>query len=509
MDKKKGMLNVGVSVGFKVLLLIGSVLVRRFLIKYLGTEINGLNSLYVSIMGFLAVAELGIGSAIVFCMYKPIVDCDNEKVIALYRLIEKLYRIIGAFILVAGFVVMFFLPLLAKGYSVPVREMHVTFMVMVVSVVITYMFSAKVSLLEAYKNNYVATTFYSVAMLFQYALQIAAVLIFKTFMAYLACRILAAAVQWLLLEIHTRKHYSGIVTGKAKVDKETSRTVVRNVKAMFMHKIGSVLVNTADSVIISAFIGVVALGGYTNYVTIMTSMIQLLILFFTPLTAVIGHLFAKEDQAETVKYFNFFHMFNFVLGVLFFLGYYAVITDLVTILFGEGLELARTLVFIITYNYFIQFMRNAVLLFRDATGTFYYDRWKSFIEGVVNVILSILFVMIFPEDYKIVGVLVATIITDLAICHVIEPYVLFRHGLKKSLRSYYVKNYVLILIFGALLFCLDKIMVKLDGRLLQLLANAGIAILAAAAVTSLALLIDRDFRTYTKKLLKRRRKSSI
>jgi len=83
MDKKKGMLNVGVSVGFKVLLLIGSVLVRRFLIKYLGTEINGLNSLYVSIMGFLAVAELGIGSAIVFCMYKPIVDGDNEKVIAL------------------------------------------------------------------------------------------------------------------------------------------------------------------------------------------------------------------------------------------------------------------------------------------------------------------------------------------------------------------------------------------------------------------------------------------
>jgi len=201
-------------------------------------------------------------------------------------------------------------------------------------------------------------------------------------------------------------------------------------------------------------------------------------------------------------------MFNFVLGVLFFLGYYAVITDLVTILFGEGLELAKTLVFIITYNYFIQFMRNAVVLFRDATGTFYYDRWKSFIEGVVNVILSILFVMIFPEDYKIVGVLVATIITDLAICHVIEPYVLFRHGLKKNLRSYYIKNYVLILIFGALLFGLDKILVDLDGRLLQLLANAGIAILAAAAVTALALLCDRDFRTYTKKMLRRKRKSS-
>lgn len=505
MDKKRGLLNVSVSVGFKVLLLIGSILVRRFLIKYLGNEINGLNSLYISIIGFLAVAELGIGSAIVFCMYKPIVEGNTEKVIALYRLIEKLYRLIGAFILVAGAVVMFFLPALAKGYSVPKGEMYLTFMLMVVSVVITYLFSAKVSLLEAYKNNYIATTFYSVAMLLQYALQIAAVIIFKTFVAYLTCRIIAVLVQWLLLEIHTRRNHREIVTGHAKTDSETNREVAKNVKAMFMHKIGSVLVNTADSVIISAFIGVVTLGGYTNYVTIMTSMVQLLILFFTPLTAVIGHLFAKEDQAETVKYFNFFHMFNFVLGVLFFLGYYAVITNLVTLFFGEGLELASSLVFIITYNYFIQFMRNAVVLFRDATGTFYYDRWKSFAEGIVNVILSILFVMIFPEDYRIIGVLVATIITDLCICHVVEPFVLFRHGLKKRLSSYYIKNYALILIFGLLLFALDKIMVELNGRIAELLANAGIAIGIAAIVTVVSLLVDKDFRTYTKKLISRKR----
>lgn len=504
MDKKKGLLNVGVSVGFKILLLIGSVLVRRFLIQYLGTEVNGLNSLYISIIGFLAVAELGIGSAIVFCMYKPIVEKDTQKVIALYRLIEKLYRIVGAFILIAGFAVMFFLPSLAKGYSVPVREMYGSFMIMVVSVVITYMFSAKVSLLEAYKNNYIATALYSVAMLFQYALQIAAVIIFHTFYAYLICRVIAMIVEWILLEVHTRKHYPEIVTGRAKVDKETAGIVARNVRAMFMHKIGSVLVNTADSVIISAFIGVVVLGGYTNYVTIMTSMIQLLVLFFTPLTSVVGHLYAKEDQKETVRYFNFFHMFNFALGTLFFLGYYAVITDLVAILFGEGLELARSVVFIITYNYFIQFMRNAVVLFRDATGTFYYDRWKSFIEGLVNVILSIAFVMIFPDDYRIVGVLVATIITDLAICHVIEPLMLFRHGIKKPLKTYFIKNYLLILIFGLLLFGMDKIMVNPDVRLVKLLANAGISVGISVIVISIALVADKDFRLYFLKLFRKR-----
>ena len=99
MDKKKGILNVAISIFFRVFILIGALLVRRFLIKYIGNEVNGLNSLYTSILGFLAVAELGVGSAITFCMYKPIVEGDTDKVSALYHLFTKLYLIIGAIIL--------------------------------------------------------------------------------------------------------------------------------------------------------------------------------------------------------------------------------------------------------------------------------------------------------------------------------------------------------------------------------------------------------------------------
>lgn len=95
MDKKRGTKNVIVSIAFKIVLLVGNLFVRRYLIRYIGNEINGLNSLYISILEFLAVAELGVGSAITFCMYKPIVDGDNNKVSALYGLFTKLYLIIG------------------------------------------------------------------------------------------------------------------------------------------------------------------------------------------------------------------------------------------------------------------------------------------------------------------------------------------------------------------------------------------------------------------------------
>ena len=504
MDKKKSLLNVGVSIGFKIILLIGSLLVRRFLIRYLGTEMNGLDSLYISIVGFLSVAELGIGSAIIFCMYKPIVDGDLEKTAALYHLIERLYRIIGAVVLGLGLCVMPFLKTLAKDYSSDSTQLYVTFGMILVSVVITYMFSAKLALLEAYKNNYVATTITSLARIVQDALQIAAIIIFRSFYAYMVCRIIASLVQWVLTDVLTGKTYSGIFQSEARVDRDTGRYVAKNVKAMFMHKLGIILVNTTDSIIISAFIGLTILGLYTNYATIMVAMSQLLLLFFTPLTAVIGHEFAKNNLDSLNSYFRFFHTFNFALGLIFYLGYYAVIDDIIVLFFGAGLELPKVISFIITYNYLIQFMRNTVVVFRDAAGTFYHDRWKSLVEGVLNIILSILFVLIFPEEYKVTGVIAATIITNLLVSHVVEPYMLFKHGIKRPVWGYYIRNYLQIAAFGVILFLMDKILVHLDNRLLDLLANGAIAVGIALACCILLFIFEKDFRRYTVKLIRRK-----
>ena len=152
MDKKKGLLNVIVSVAFKAILLVGAILVRRFLIKYIGNEVNGLNSLYTSIIGFLAVAELGVGSAITFCMYKPIVEGDNDKVSALYHLFTKMYLIIGAIIFVVGCALIPLLPYLAADYNDINQNLYLTFFLLLCSVVITYLFSSKTHLLMLIKT---------------------------------------------------------------------------------------------------------------------------------------------------------------------------------------------------------------------------------------------------------------------------------------------------------------------------------------------------------------------
>lgn len=496
MDKKKGIKNVSVSIAFKIMILFADIFVRRFLIRYIGNEINGLNSLYISILNFLAVAELGVGSAITFCMYKPIVEGDDNKVSALYGLFTKLYLIIGAIIAVGGCIALPLLPYLAKDYQNVDVNLYLTFGLMLISVVVTYLFSSKTSLINAYKNNYITTVISSLGRLLQCGLQIIVLIYTRSFVWYLACRIIAAGAQWLATEIIARFMHGGIIKNRQPVDADTKKEVTKNVRAMFMHKIGSALVNTADSIIISAFIGIVLLGKYSNYTTIMVAMTGVITLFFSPLSSVIGHMSVEEDSAGVMRYHKFFHTFNFVVATVFFLGYYAVIDNLVTICFGQGLKLPRSISFVITLNYFIQFMRQSTLLFRDATGTFYNDRWKPLFEGLVNIALSILFVKVFPEQYNIVGVIVATIITNIFICHIVEPHVLFKYAFKSNAKHYYIRNYIYVAAFSAALAVLHFCTVSLGNEWIDLVANGFIAIGIAIVPCVIAVVCNKNFKHY-------------
>ncbi len=500
MDKKRSIINVTVAIGFKIILLVLTVFARRFLIKYVGNDANGINSLYLSIVGFLSIAELGISTAINFCMYKPITQGDTKKVAALYNLYKKAYYVIGVIILVAGLIVTPIIPFLVKDYSANF-SLYLTFLIMLVSVVLTYLYSAKTSLINAYKNNYVTTTISGFGDCVRYVLQILILVCFKSFEWYLVCRIVSVLLQWILTEIYTHKNYKDIILTKERVDSETKQLVIKNTKAMFMHKVGGLLVNTADSIIISAFLGASVLGLYSNYTLIMTTMTGILSLVFSSLTSIIGHLCASSDIQEQKKHLQFMYLLNFMIGIIFFLGYYAVIDNVVALCFGQDLVVAKKISFIITVNYFIQFMRNAILLFRDATGTFYNDRFKPVLEGIVNIILSITFV----QSIGVVGVIVATIITNILICHVVEPFVLYKHVYHEKPVKYWLLNYSLITVFIGALVLLHFCMQNIPGQLTQLFINGFIAVGIALIICLLMLVCSSSSRKYMKKIFSKKK----
>ena len=494
MDKKKGAMNVIVSLASRMVHLAAALIVRRLLIRSLGNEMNGLNSLYTSIIGMLALAELGIGSAIIFSMYKPVVDGNKRQVAALYRLYKKLYRAVGLVIFAAGLIVTPFLPALISDYDRLNVNVHLTFLLCLVSVVLSYLYGAETSLIAAHKDNYITTSIVTAGSLVRYGLQAGAILIFRSFPLFLVCQIIETLLIWFLTRRVVKRRHGEITALRETVNEETRAEIIRNVKAMFMHRIGTVLVNTVDSVIISAFIGVVLLGKYSNYTMIAGVVSGTIALFFSPLTSVVGHLCAGGDRKKIKGWYDYFYCLNYILGVVFFLGYYAVIDYVIRLVFGAGLEVSRSIAFIITLNEFTKYMRKATLLFRDASGTFYYDRWKPIVEGIVNLILSLLFVNVFPEESRITGVIVATIITTLAICDIVDPYVVFKHVFRCPVKGFWIKNYVYTGLFVLSLIVMTWLGQPAEG-MAGLILNGIISAGISAAVLGMVAVFDKSFRT--------------
>lgn len=187
-------------------------------------------------------------------------------------------------------------------------------------------------------------------------------------------------------------------------------------------------------------------------------------------------------------------MLKLFLGVIFFLGYYAVIDYVVKMLFGSGLEVARSISFIITLNQFTTFMRRTALLFRDASGTFYYDRWKPIGEGMANLVLSLLFVQVFPEDLRIVGVIVATIITTLVICHLVDPYVVYKHAFKMPVKEYYIRNYSYIALFTLALILMTYLTRPTSSPITGIILNGFISIGLSLVTLGFVAIVDKTFR---------------
>lgn len=488
MDKKQSIINISVSIFFKIILLVLTLLTKRFLIQYVGNVANGILSLYTSIIGFLAIADLGIGTAITFSMYKPIVENDKPKISALYRMFIKFYTIVGCIILVLGFLITPVLPFIAKDYGN--INLYTTFLIMLSSIFVSYMYSAKTSVINAYKNNYITTTIHSIGLIIEGVLQIILLYFYRSFELFLICKLISELIQWGITAIYFNKHHKILKEYHDKLDANTKKEVSMKTKAMFMHKIGGLLVNTCDSLIISSAIGVVILGKYNNYTTIVVAMNGIIMLFFTPLTGIIGHLCAKEDRNLQRKYSNFFYGVNFVLGLVFYLGYYAVIDDVILICFGKNLELDKSISFVITLNYFIQFMRTSTLTFRDATGTFYNDRFKPLVEGVLNLVLSLILV----KYMGITGVIIATIITNVLICHLVEPYVLYKHGFEVRDNKFFIMNYSFIFIFFISLVCMHYSHIQFNNVWISFFANGSIAVAIAIIPILLMFFVNKDFR---------------
>lgn len=446
---KKSIRNIIFTiVGFAVTTLL-QLVNRKVFILFLSSEYLGLNGLFSNILSMLSLSEMGIGAAIVFALYKPIAEKDTEKVKSLMALYKKLYTIIGTFVLIAGALLTPFLQLLIKEMP-DIPYIHIYYLMFVIDSGLSYFYTYKRSLIICNQDNYISTTTTMLSSVGTKVVQLIILLLTHNYFLFLLVQILFTRLENVLISKIADKQYPFLKDKKyQKLSKYEIRTIRNNVFAMLAHKIGMVIVNATDNLIISKILGLAVLGVYSNYVLLTQTIESFVTKIFSSITASIGNLVAEQSKEEIEKNFNRILFLNYWIIAFCSICLICLIQPFIHLWLGPDYQLPMFTVIIIIVVFYFNGMRRTVLEFRNAAGLFWADRYKALVESFVNLVVSI------PLTYVlgVSGVKLGTLISLLGVAFWVEGRILYKYLFQKSVLQYLLMQVKYAVITGIQLFC--------------------------------------------------------
>lgn len=435
---------------------------RSVIIYTLGAEYIGLSSLFTSILSVLSLAELGIGSSLVFSMYKPIAEDDNESICALLNLYKTCYRVIGSIICIAGLCLLPFLQFLIKADCPSNINIYVLYIIYLVNTGASYfLFAYKSSILSAFQRNDIINGISLIVSVIRSVVQLVILIVLKNYYMYIIVLPLSAIANNLLINLFVKKEFPEIEP-KGKVQSAKIADIKKRVAGLLCHKISNVVITSADSIVISSFIGLTTLGMYNNYYFIMTSIIAMIAIIINSMTAGIGNqmnVMTVEENYQKFEQAQFIYFWLIGWCSSCFLCLYQ---PFMQIWVGQELCLPNYLV-VLFVAYFISLkMCDIVGLYKNAAGIWWEDKFRPVVSSLLNLVLNIILI----QYIGLAGVLISTIVVSVFINYILGTRVLFMVYFKKNVNNCFlttIRYLADIVIMCASAYIVCHIITKNDG----------------------------------------------
>ncbi len=498
MRSKSSAKNLVVALIGQAFGLIISFIARIIFVKFLSDEYLGLNGLFTNLLTMLSLVELGVGSALVYSLYKPLADGDNEKVKSLMDLYRKAYNIIGGVVLIIGILfIPFYRYLISEVPSI--SHLDFIYILFVLNTAISYFYSYKRSLIICDQKRYIATIYRYVFYFLLNVFQIIVLFLTHNYILYLITQVVFTWLENICISIKAYKMYPYLKDKNIKkLDKKELNTISKNVRAMLFHKIGGVVVNSTDNILISKLVGLIAVGMYSNYYLITSALDTITAQFFNAITASVGNLGACTNSKKVKETFNTTFFLNYLI--------YGVITVCLLILFNPFIEIWLgkkylfdfDVVLVITVCFYLKGIRKTCLTFKDALGLFWQDRYKPIIESIINLVASI----ILGIKYGVLGIFMGTIISTVTTSLWIEPYVLYKYYFKENIIDYLYRfiKYTLVVVLTYLIVQKIVILISING-ILGLLIKGVVSLILSILIMTIVFIKTNEIK-HVKKIFK-------
>lgn len=459
--------NIFFGVILKIYQILVPFLMRTAMIYLMGVQYLGLNSLFTSVLQVLNLAELGVGAAMVYSMYKPIAEDDELTICALMKLYRTYYRVIGLVIAVVGCALTPFIPHLIKSDVPAGLNIYVLYLLNLGTAALSYwLFAYKNSIFQAHQRNDVVSRVKLITSTVQYGLQIFVLWTFHNYYLYLIVALATQVLTNIVTAICANKLYPQFKP-KGSVDKVQVQRINQRIRDLFTSKMGSIIYDSADTIVISAFLGLNILAVYQNYFYIINSITGLITVVFSACTAGIGNSIvveSKEKNYQDLKKFTF--IITWIAGFC-SVCLLCIYQPFMELWLGKDLMLSLAAVVCFVVYFFVRQFNSLFNLYKDASGMWHEDRFRPLAAALTNLALNLVLV----RFIGIYGILLSTV---LAIICVGMPWLL--HNLftvileKKHVRPYILRllKYCVVVLFSCLVtyFICSKINIGLVSTIL-------------------------------------------
>lgn len=433
MRVKSSIINVAAGLGSQVIITLLSFISRSIFVTILGVEYLGVNGLFSNVLGVLGLAEAGIGASIIYALYKPVAENDQEKIKLLMRLYRNAYRAIALVVFLLGVSLMPFLSHIV-GES-KVENIELIYFIFLLSSVSQYLFTYKISMFNVSQKGYIATSFYSVSSILSTLIKIAVLYETHNFILYILVEFALTIVTSILLSVSANRRYPFLkakVTGK--LDSSTKEAIVKNIKAIVLHQIGAYAVFGTDNIIISSFVSVAAVGLYSNYYMLINICRTFVNQIFDNITHSIGNLIAEQEQSKIYNVFKVTMFCNFWIYSSLSTVLYISLDPFISLWLGKDFVLGKSVLIVLMINFYVTGLRRSINIVKQTSGIFHEDRYAPFIEAAINLVLSVILV----RYMGIAGVFLGTLISTLAVPFWVAPFLVYKKVFNKSLLSYFL-----------------------------------------------------------------------
>lgn len=441
MRSEKSFKNTIYAMISQIVSLILKFCIQTIFIRTLGAEYLGINGLFTNILQMLSLAELGIGSAITYNLYKPLAKNKIKEIQAYMNFYKKAYNFIGLFILIVGICITPFLNIFIKNPP-QTNNLILIYWLFLLNTGLSYFFAYKRSIIIANQESNIDTKNLLIKLIIQSILQIFILITTKNYILFLIIQIICTVMSNIMISKKADKMYPYLINNQEKLSKRQQKKIFKDVYAMTAHKVGGVVVEGTDNILISAFVSIESVGIYSNYVLIKSSIDQMLSQLFNALTASVGNLNAVSNPKKSYEVYQSIFFLNYWIYGFCTITFFICVNQFIILWVGQEYLLSNNIVILIAINFFLSGIRKSTVMFKDTQGLFWNDRYKPYAEAIINLVASIILLKIFG----FIGVLLGTLVSTVTTCLWIEPYILYKYGFQVSVRKYFKKFLIYIII---------------------------------------------------------------